>query len=64
MNGMKRDVLDGSTSSTSRASPSNRTIKISASIGPPLDQKQPNSDDATVRLFLPKNVIGSTTFAR
>jgi hypothetical protein len=29
---MKRDVLDGTTSSTSLASATNRTIKISASI--------------------------------
>jgi hypothetical protein len=29
---MKRDVLDGRTSSTNRASASDRTIKISASI--------------------------------
>jgi hypothetical protein len=32
LNGMKRDVLDGRTSSTSRARASDRTIKISASI--------------------------------
>jgi hypothetical protein len=62
LNGTKRDVLGGRTS-TNRASASNRTIKISASIATTLGSKQPNSDAHTVRLFLPKNVIGSTTFA-
>ncbi len=60
LNGMKRDVLDGRHSSTSRASASNRTIKISASIATTFGSKRPNSDVQTVYLSLLKTVIGST----
>jgi hypothetical protein len=61
---MKRDVLDGRTSSTNRASASDRTIKISASIATTFWIKQPNSDAFRVDPPLRKTVIGSTTFAR
>jgi hypothetical protein len=64
LNGMKRDVLDGRTSSTSRACASDRTIKISASIATTIFSIKPNSDIGTVDLSLRKTVIGSTTFAR
>lgn len=61
LNGMKQDVLDGRTLSTSRTSASDRTIKISASIATTFsDRKQPNGDAGRVDLFLQKNVIRST----
>jgi hypothetical protein len=64
LNGMKRDALEGMTSSTRRTSASNRTMKISASIATFFESTRPNSDANSVRLFLQKTVIGSTPFAR
>jgi hypothetical protein len=49
---MKRDVLDGRTSSTNRAFASDRTMKISASIATTFGSKQPNSDAIGVDLSL------------
>jgi hypothetical protein len=60
---MKRDVLDGRTSSTDRAFASERTIKISDSIATTFGSEQLNSDACTVELSLPKTVIGNTQFA-
>jgi hypothetical protein len=61
---MNCEVLDGRTSSTSRAFASDRAMKISASIATTFWIKQPNSDACTVDLSRRKTVIGSTTFAR
>jgi hypothetical protein len=43
-NGIKRDMLDGRTSSTNRTSASNRSIKISASIATTFGSKRPKND--------------------
>jgi hypothetical protein len=63
LNGMNGDLLDGRTSSTNRASASDFTIKISASIATTLGSK-PNSHSRMVELSFAKTVIGSTTLAR
>jgi hypothetical protein len=64
LNGIKRDVLDGRTSRPSRASVSNRIIKISASIATTLWIKTAEQRCFALRLSFRKTVIGSTTFAR